>query len=113
MKNIYDSTISESSSKLNLINLNDLDGKFKKINISVDDFNMITNLKKTLNIVGKYDLLYLFRDIKDIYLAGFLNTPTRSYYKLKTNDDVYKINDYYTSRKIKFQARSVGIAAKI
>ena len=113
MKNTYDSTISESptssssltsSTKLNNININDLDDNFKKINISLNDLilNNIYNSSKSLDIVGKYDLIYLFRETKkDIYLVGFLNMPTRSYYKVKSNDDIYKLNYYYKSREIK------------
>ena len=105
MKNITESSISINS-YTNIINFNDLEN-FQRINISLEDFNLLNKANSKINIIGKYDSIYIFREnTKDIYLGGFLNMPSRSYYKIKSNNDICEINNYYSNRKEKDEYNS-------
>ena len=100
------SSSKNSSNKSDLNNNIDLDkylltdSKFRKLNISVNDFNMFNKIKIShdIDIIGIYDnLLYIFK-LNDIYLTGFVNMPTRSFYKIKSLDELCLIYTFYNTR---------------
>lgn len=79
--------------------------KFEELNISIENYNIITNIKISDNIklIGiiksePFDL-FIWLEIKNnILLAGLQNMPIKSWYKIKKDTDIKLLIDYFINR---------------
>ncbi len=78
---------------------------FNNINISRENYNLITsvNINENIKLVGiiKHDVfdLYVWLEIKNnIVLIGLQNLPVKSWYKVKKDSEIKLLIDYFDNR---------------
>lgn len=94
-----------TTNNINNINNSDILNHFNDIFIDLSHvkkeyYKVITSIKipEQVKLIGKIDTFDLWKDLKhNILLIAFPNSPIKSWYKIKTIDDINIFLDYFNS----------------